>query len=241
MVEQFSSFVQEALEFLSLLRASEKERFEAQKKFMTETTKILKELAESNKKVHALIKTSMDDLKQLVDFQIKKIEEKIGVETLTQAIKSLETSVDLLQRGSTILDYKFTVQKTRDLLDELKGNTMQVKNAPTLNKPVSPPQTAAKLTPTPSPAEKVPTPPPSPASIKKQSAPPPQKPDTSEDETDNTPSYQKFGSSVASMMGTRTRPVRPAVQLKKTPRKKIVTSDDGEPIEIETGYEEDDE
>ncbi|MHA1649706.1 MAG: hypothetical protein ACTSYB_05895 [Candidatus Helarchaeota archaeon] len=262
MVEQFSSFVQEALEFLSLLRASEKERFEAEKKFMKETTKILKELAISINKNNNLIKTTLEELKRSVNNELKKIEEKIGIETLSEAIKALETSVDLLQRGSTILDYKFTIQKTREMLDELKKTMGQVKTSPkaaespspTGKKPGSEPSIPKKAGPSPSPPspsstktvkKTEPSPPPKPpiptaTHIHTPSPPSPQsKP--SKESTDKTeeyvPSFQRYGSALDAMMGTRstrTKEPRRVVKLKKAPRTKIVEAEGGA-IEIETG------
>lgn len=242
MVEEFSSFVKEALEFLSLLRASEKERFEAEKKFMAETSKLLKELAESIQKNNATIKTSLDDLKKSVDNEIKRIEEKIGLDKLTQAIKALDTSVDLLQRGSTIMDYKHTVQKTRDLLDDLKKSGGSTKTSSPSSSASYTPSTTKKPAPAPKPAL---TPQPS-ATVIKSSAPSgsskvkthsaPKASLKKEEQSPGTPGYQ---SSVAQMMGTRNRPPRRAVKLKKAPRRKVVQNGSGEPIEIETGSDDD--
>ena len=41
---ELKPFMREVLEFISLLRASEKERYETQKKFMTDTIKTLKNI-----------------------------------------------------------------------------------------------------------------------------------------------------------------------------------------------------
>ncbi|NVM55644.1 MAG: hypothetical protein HWN66_18235 [Candidatus Helarchaeota archaeon] len=239
MVEQFSSFVQEALEFLSLLRASEKERFAAEQKFMTETTKLLKELAESIKKNNVIIKTSLDDFKQTVNHEIKKIEEKVGIDMLNQAIKSLETSVDLLQRGSTMLDYKFTIQKTRDLLDELRTPVKRTKSTPSSQSYSPPHQPVKKPAPSPQSAQPVKKPAKTVATPKvKRPTPPPPK-GTSASEEDETPSSKGYQPSVAAMMGTRSRSPRRAIKLKPVPRKQIVEDGSGEPIEIETGSDED--
>ncbi len=261
MVEQFSSFVQEALEFLSLLRASEKERFEIEKKFMTETTKILKDLAESITKNNSVIKATLDDLKKSVNGEIKRIEDKIGITELNEAIKALESAVNLLQRGSTILDYKFTIQKTREMLDDLKKTTFQVPGPASVktsasapkeleSKAVTPKESAPQISKPIIVSPPAPSPPPPPSStartapsvttpISKSRPPSPPAPGKSsphETENDTKPT-----SSVASMMGTRpdkAKDPRRAVTLKKTLSTKIVESDDGA-IEIETRSDED--
>ena len=253
MVEQFSTFVQEALEFLSLLRASEKERFEAEKKFMAETTKILKELAESIKKNNDIIKTSLDDLKKSVSSEIKKIEEKIGVNTLNKAIDALESSVDLLQKGSTMLDYKFTIQKVRDMLDDINKSKIKTEIPPSPAQPIASSPSSGVLTKdssapalAPQPAIPLKKAPPSP-SPPSPSEPPQKSLDTSIPENtpktsvkeSNTPTFQKVDP-LAAAMGTRapSRPPRRVVELKKAPQTKIVARN-GEPIEIETGSDED--
>ncbi len=252
MAEQFSSFVREALEFLSLLRASEKERFETEKKFMKETTKVLKELAESINKNNNLVKNTLEDLKRTVTIEIKKVEEKIGLSTLTEAIRALEKSVDLLQRGSTILDYKFTIQKTREMIDELKKSSSQIRTSPNPAPAPSGPQVATsgasniKKTAA-SPTVKAPPPPKpkvqvssAPEPPKTKAPPPPPKP-PAETKGESSPPAQG-GSALAAAMGTRpsrTRPARRVVNLDKAPKTKIVDSKGG-PIEIETGSDEDD-
>ncbi|MFX1294363.1 MAG: hypothetical protein ACFFD2_05855 [Promethearchaeota archaeon] len=256
MVEQFSDFVQEALEFLSLLRASEKERFEAEKKFMTETTNILKELAASVNKNNETIEKTLEDLKKSVNNEIKKIEHKIGLDTLTQAIKSIESSVDLLQRGSTILEYKFIIQKTRELLDELRKGTSKIKSS---NSPVitstSPQKTPSNpknhLSSTPA-AKQISHDHMKRASKSNVSITPSvskpsssyqkhlKKPIPSKEEEEDIPTFQKYGG-VSAMMGTRptrSKTSRRAINLKKTPQSKVVDSG-GEAIEIETGSDED--
>jgi hypothetical protein len=221
MVEQFSSFVQEALEFLSLLRASVK-------------------------KNNDLIHSSIGDIKKSIDTQIKRIEEKIGTDKLTHAIKALELSVDLLQRGSTMLDYKFTMQKTRELLDDIKGANSQYKTPASSRKSpltsnttqVAEKHTASSSSPThtkPSPS-KTHLKTKAPASSKPKSVKPPVVKASDKEEVPTPKPY----SSVDSMMGTRTKAPRRAVRLKKTPSTKVITSN-GEPIEIEIGSDEDDE
>lgn len=241
MVEQFSSFVQEALEFLSLLRASEKERFETEKKFMAETTKILKELAMSIQNNNTLIKNSLENLQKAVDTKIEKIVEKIGMDQLNHAISALEASVDLIQRGSTLMDYKYTLQKTRDLLDEVKGNTSRIRASPASVGSSPPPQVVApviKPKSIPNPVTKATVPG---ASTKQKSPLPKSVPQKSmpTEEAEYTPSFKQHGSSIAQMMGTRTKTPRRAIQLKTPQTKKIVNSK-GEDIEIETGPPEDD-
>jgi hypothetical protein len=252
MAEQFSSFVREALEFLSLLRASEKERFETEKKFMKETTKVLKELAESINKNNTLVKNTLEDLKRTVTIEIKKVEEKIGLNNLTEAIGALEKSVDLLQRGSTILDYKFTIQKTREMIDELKKSSSQIRAssnpAPATSRPqaVTSGAPAAQKTAA-NPSTKEPPPPKpqmqasdAPKPPKTKTTRPPPKPQA-ETKAESPPPAQA-GSSLAAAMGTRpsrTRPARRVVKLDKAPTTKIVDSKGG-PIEIETGSDEDD-
>lgn len=260
MVEQFSDFVQESLEFLSLLRASEKERFEAEKKFMNETNKILKELAASINKNNSLVKNTLEDLKKSINSELKKIEKNIGLDTLSQAIKSLESSVDLLQRGSTILEYKFTIQKTREMLDELRKTTSQIQpssisqRAPVSQQvmsskatPVKKPRPTSVATPvasaTPTKSAKAQRPAAKPASTPKSTPPVSSHPkkSTPSAAAEDTSSSQKYDG-VASMMGTRptrTRQPRRAIKLKKAPTTKIIDAG-GEPIEIETGSDDDD-
>ena len=271
-MEQFTSFVQEALEFLSLLRASEKERFEAQKKYMDETTKILKDLAETILKNNTVIKNALDDLKGSLNAELKQIEENLGLENLMQAINALESSVDLLQRGSTILDYKFTVQKTREILDEIQkqksrneGGVPAARASPSLSSKESAEVPALKVSSPPKP-EAAPGKPP-----KKAEASPPKStgkekgqqkaaPATSKEKSPkksaepakaktskSTAATAKAGSSgqegasapkynpLASAMGTRSQAPRRVVNLKKP---KIVDVG-GEPVEIETGTDED--
>lgn len=257
-MEQFTSFVQEALEFLSLLRASEKERFESQKKFMDETTKILKDLADSIQKNNTLIKNTLEELKGSVNDELKKITANIGLENLTQAITALESSVDLLQRGSTILDYKYTVQKTRDILDELQKRKGPIEIGVPASK-ASPSFSSAeplKVSPPPFPTvgvERPPQrpitpPPPSPEKeepAKKQSEPPlPRSPKpvttpTAKETPKKSDSAPPKYDPLSSVMGTRSgQAPRRVVNLKKPSGSKIVDSK-GEPIEIDTRSDDD--
>jgi hypothetical protein len=265
-MEQFTSFVQEALEFLSLLRASEKERFESQKKFMEETTKILKDLAESIQKNNTVIKNALDELKGSVNDELKKITDNIGLENLTQAISALESSVDLLQRGSTILDYKYTVQKTRDILDELQKRKAQIEIGVPAPK-ASPSFSSAepmKVTPPPFPAasierppqKPITAPPPSPEkeepsrkqfepSLPKSpkpvatSTPEPRPSKESPKKSDSSASVPPKYDPLSSVMGTRSgQAPRRVVNLKKPSNSKIVDGK-GEPIEIDTRSDED--
>ncbi|TFG05325.1 MAG: hypothetical protein EU536_02385 [Promethearchaeota archaeon] len=241
-MEQFSSFVQEVLEFLSLIRASEKERFEAEKKFMAETTGVLKGLAASVQSNNELIKTSLENLALAVDSKLKDVEEKIGIDKLTQAINALEIAVDLLQRGSTLLDYKFTVQKTRDMLDEIKRNISNVKfvnsstSTPSQSTHIPVPVTPPPVNPSPiasAPIEPpIKKPPAEPIVIKSPSPSPKNEPvaPSTVNHIDESPSRQT--SSIDAMMGTRTQQPRRAVSLKKPPKTKIISSK-GEAIEIE--------
>lgn len=259
-MEQFTSFVQEALEFLSLLRASEKERSEAQKKFMGEATKILKDLAESILKNNTVIKNTLEDLQVSLNNEVKKISENIGLENLTQAISALDNAVDLLQKGSTILDYKFTVQKTREILDEIQKKKSQIeigspaaKMVPSISsgapsevsppKVPPPPKTVAipeKSPKKPEPSiskEKSPKKPTEPSKAKGSkptSAPISEKSDNTAQENSSTPKFDPLSSA----MGTRTRAQNPrrVVNLKR-PSKKIVNAQ-GEPIEIDTGTDD---
>ncbi|MDD1778051.1 MAG: hypothetical protein LUQ65_07760 [Candidatus Helarchaeota archaeon] len=257
-MEQFTSFVQEALEFLSLLRASEKERFESQKKFMDETTKILKDLADSIQKNNTLIKNTLEELKGSVNDELKKITDNIGLENLTQAISALESSVDLLQRGSTILEYKYTVQKTRDILDELQKRKGQIEPGVPVSK-TSPSFSSAeplKVSPPPFPTvgverppqKPITSPPPSPAKEeppKKQSEPPlpripkpvttPTAKETPKKSDSETPKFDPLSSAMGTRSGQTPRRV---VNLKKPSGSKIVDSK-GEPIEIDTRSDED--
>lgn len=259
-MEQFTSFVQEALEFLSLLRASEKERFESQKKFMSETTKILKDLAESILTNNTVIKNALEDLKVSLNDEVKKISESIGLDNLMQAINALEDSVDLLQRGSTILDYKFTVQKTREILDELQKKKSQIeigasagRGGPSLSSGapvgVSPPKigppSEAVAAPEKPPKKSKPSPPPAPSKAKpskKSAAPAKGKTPKSKEASGKSPEKAetpgqagtpKFDP-LASAMGTRTQAPRRVVNLKKT---KIVDANGG-PVQIDTGTDE---
>jgi len=265
-MEQFTSFVQESLEFLSLLRASEKERFESEKKFMAETTKILKDLADSIQKNNILIKNALEELKGSINDELKKITDNIGLENLTQAISALESSVDLLQRGATILDYKYTMQKTRDILDELQKRKAQVEIGVPVSK-ASPSFSSIeplKVSPPPMPATSPEKPPqksiapsmPSPekeAPSKKYVEPPlPKSPKPiatpiSESKTgkdsakksDSPASATPQYDPLASAMGTRSpQTPRRVVNLKKSTGSKIVDVK-GEPIEIDTRTDED--
>lgn len=253
-MEQFTSFVQEALEFLSLLRASEKERFESQKKFMEETTKILKDLAESIQKNNTVIKTALEELKGSINDELKKITDNIGLDNLTRAISALESSVDLLQRGSTLLEYKYTVQKTRDILDELQKRKGQIEIGIPASK-ASPSFSSVeplKGSPPPFPTTIVESsqkpilsspPPEKDVSSKKQFEfpPPPKSPKltptpVSEPKTSKEP--PKYDP-LASAMGVRTQQSpRRVVNLKKPSGSKIVDVK-GEPVEIDTRSDED--
>ena len=57
--------MREVLEFISLLRASEKERYETQKKFMTDTIKTLKNISETIKNSSEFIRNNMEKMKEM--------------------------------------------------------------------------------------------------------------------------------------------------------------------------------
>ena len=73
--EAIKGFMKELVEFISLIRASEKERYQVQKTFMDETIHAIKDISESIKASAEYMRNSIEKMKkyyQMVSIKLGK-------------------------------------------------------------------------------------------------------------------------------------------------------------------------
>lgn len=118
--------MREVLEFISLLRASEKERYETQKKFMTDTIKTLKNISETIKNSSEFIRNNMEKMKEMLSTDIAVLKKESSLDSLKNANKTLEESIEMVQRGVQIMDYRQAMAGSRDMVNEIRAKLLQV-------------------------------------------------------------------------------------------------------------------
>ena len=118
--ETTKGFMKELVEFISLIRASEKERYEVQKQFMDDTIAAMKDISESIKTTGEYIRTSMEKMKEILFSGISTIRKEMSVDTIVNAKKSLGEAIDILQRETQLHGFRQTMQEIRSSIDILK-------------------------------------------------------------------------------------------------------------------------
>lgn len=138
--------MREVLEFISLLRASEKERYETQKKFMTDTIKTLKNISETIKNSSEFIRNNMEKMKEMISTDIAALKKESSLESLQNANKTLEESIEMVQRGVQIMEYRQAMAGSRNVLDDIREKISKMSNIP---RQPAPNPTSAPTKPTP--------------------------------------------------------------------------------------------
>ncbi|NVM02736.1 MAG: hypothetical protein HWN67_10390 [Candidatus Helarchaeota archaeon] len=123
--ENTKGFMKEIIEFISLIRASEKERYELQKKFMEDTIKTIKDISESIKASSEYLRTSIEKLKETLSTGIDNIRKEISVDSIIEAKNALGETVDILQRETQLFEFKQTIHEIRSSLDNIQRKNLQ--------------------------------------------------------------------------------------------------------------------
>lgn len=114
------SFMKELVEFISLIRASEQERYELQKKFMEDTIGAIKEISETIKANDEYIRSNLEKMKEILTKGINNIRKEIGIDSIVQAKNVLGETVDILQKETQLTDFKQTLYEIRSTLEKLQ-------------------------------------------------------------------------------------------------------------------------
>ncbi|MFX1451607.1 MAG: hypothetical protein ACFFCM_12230 [Promethearchaeota archaeon] len=133
--ETTKGFMKEIVEFISLIRASEKERYELQKKFMEDTIKSIKDISESIKANSEYLRTSVEKLKELLSTGIDNIRKEMNVDSIIEAKNALGETIDILQRETQLFEFKQTIHEIRSSLENIQQKNLkfQPKNPPSNN------------------------------------------------------------------------------------------------------------
>ncbi|MHA1798879.1 MAG: hypothetical protein ACTSVY_10585 [Candidatus Helarchaeota archaeon] len=126
MNEDLKPFMREVVEFISLLRASEKERYEIQKKFVTDTIKTLKDIAETINNSSDYIRNNMEKMKEMLSNEIAQLKRESSLESLISANKVLEESIEMVQRGVQIMEYRQALTGTDNILEHIKSDILKI-------------------------------------------------------------------------------------------------------------------
>ncbi|NHI94600.1 MAG: hypothetical protein EAX96_19065 [Candidatus Lokiarchaeota archaeon] len=126
MSEDLKPFMREVIEFISLLRASEKERYEMQKKFITDTVKTLKDMSETIKNSSDYIRNSLEKMKEMLSTEIAQLKKESSLESLVNANKTLEESIEMIQRGVQIMEYRQALTGADNILDNIKSDITKI-------------------------------------------------------------------------------------------------------------------
>ena len=124
--EDLKPFMREVVEFISLLRASEKERYEIQKKFVTDTIKTLKDIAETINNSSDYIRNNMEKMKEMLSNEIAQLKRESSLESLISANKVLEESIEMVQRGVQIMEYRQALTGTDNILEHIKSDILKI-------------------------------------------------------------------------------------------------------------------
>lgn len=117
--------MKEIVEFISLIRASEKERYELQKKFMEDTIKAIKDISESIKASNEYMRTSIEKLKETLSTGIDNIRKEVSVDSIIEAKNALGESIDILQRETQLFEFKQTIHEIRSSLENIQKQNLQ--------------------------------------------------------------------------------------------------------------------
>ena len=123
--ETTKGFMKEIVEFISLIRASEKERYELQKKFMEDTIKSIKDISESIKANSEYLRTSVEKLKELLSTGIDNIRKEMNVDSIIEAKNALGETIDILQRETQLFEFKQTIHEIRSSLENIQQKNLK--------------------------------------------------------------------------------------------------------------------
>ena len=148
--EDLKPFMREVIEFISLLRASEKERYEMQKKFITDTVKTLKDMSETIKNSSDYIRNSLEKMKEMLSTEIAQLKKESSLESLINANSVLDESIEMIQRGVQVMEYRQALTGTDQILEGIKRNISKISQVSNNLRaiPATPPQTAPTQQPT---------------------------------------------------------------------------------------------
>ncbi|MHA1298443.1 MAG: hypothetical protein ACTSO9_03265 [Candidatus Helarchaeota archaeon] len=118
--ETTKDFMKELIEFISLIRASEKERYEIQKQFMDDTINTIKDISESIKATEEYLRTNMEKLKEILTSGISTIRKDMNIDTIVEAKNVLGESIDILQKETQLHAFRQTMQEIRSSIEELQ-------------------------------------------------------------------------------------------------------------------------
>jgi len=123
---ELKPFMREVLEFISLLRASEKERYETQKKFMIDTIKTLKNISETIKNSSEFIRNNMEKMKEMLSTDIAVLKKESSIDSIINANKTLEESIEMVQRGVQIMEIRQAMAGSRSMVDDIRSKISQM-------------------------------------------------------------------------------------------------------------------
>ncbi len=123
--ENTKGFMKEIIEFISLIRASEKERYELQKKFMEDTIKAIRDISESIKASTEYMRTSIEKLKETLSTGINNIRKEMNLDSIIEAKKALGETIDILQRETQLFEFKQTIHEIRSSLENIQQKNLQ--------------------------------------------------------------------------------------------------------------------
>lgn len=118
--ETTKGFMKELIEFISLIRASEKERYDVQKQFMNDTINTIKDISESIKASGEYMRTSIEKLKEILTNGINTIRKEVNIDTIVDAKNVLGETIDVLQKETQLHTFKQTMQDIRESIEKLQ-------------------------------------------------------------------------------------------------------------------------
>ena len=78
-------FIKEVIEFFTMMRAAEKERFEVVKKFTTESLTTLRDVAQTIKQNADYLRESIEKLKEITQDNLNAIRSESGIDSFMKA------------------------------------------------------------------------------------------------------------------------------------------------------------
>ncbi|MHA1378827.1 MAG: hypothetical protein ACTSRG_10635 [Candidatus Helarchaeota archaeon] len=159
--ETTKGFMKELVEFISLIRASEKERYEVQKQFMDDTINTIKDISDSIKASGEYLRTNIEKLKETLTSGINTIRKEINVDTMIEAKNVLAETIDVLQKETQLHAFRQTMQDIRNSIEKIqeKKLSQSLKDLITASNPNLAPKAVSPETQAKSPPEIKPEPP----------------------------------------------------------------------------------
>ncbi len=112
--------MKEVVEFFTAMRASEKERFESMKKFMSESINALRDVTQVIKQNAEYLRESLEKLKEITMDNLSAIRTQSGADSILKARKALDESLEIFQRTIQVMEYQKTLQEISRFIEVKK-------------------------------------------------------------------------------------------------------------------------